>query len=258
MIPFLACLLVTLLFIGVADLVQGDRQVVFLAMRVLSVPRACWTGYVTAMAVSRYMDGEPGGIKMGVDLEGGTILVYEIDLKKREGGKDDVSKTNLLAESLKRRIDPNDLKNIVIRPAGEGRVEIILPTGGVWRTQKAEEAWNELKKDMAKKYLGSESDASKLDRRSRQSRSAGRQDSAAQVAGNLGQDVLRPESLEEAAGAVLRHQAGRGRMAWFAAHQGVPGQAGCHQAGRHQDADRGAADRPCANSIRPCWFPRPS
>src|SRR5271166_5017562 len=85
-----------------------------------------WAGWVTTTAIIRYVDGEPGGIKMGVDLEGGTILVYEIDLKKKSDSKqqqDDVSKTNLLAEALKRRIDPNDLKNIVIRPAGEGRVE---------------------------------------------------------------------------------------------------------------------------------------
>src|SRR5262249_3010562 len=32
-----------------------------------------------------------------------------------------------LAASIKRRIDPTDLKNITVRPAGENRVEIILP-----------------------------------------------------------------------------------------------------------------------------------
>ena len=52
---------------------------------------------------------------------------------------------NILAESLKRRIDPNDLYNITIRPAGgEGRIEIILPTGGTHRTEKAEENWRTL------------------------------------------------------------------------------------------------------------------
>src|SRR3954447_26766346 len=72
--------------------------------------------------------------KLGVDLSGGTILVYENDLRKA-AKKDDKDKgdstphdtTALLAESLKRRVDPNDLYNIVIRPAGEGRGEIILP-----------------------------------------------------------------------------------------------------------------------------------
>src|SRR5262249_7253069 len=50
-------------------------------------------------------------------------------------------------------IDPNDLYNIVIRPAGgEGRVEIILPTGGTYRTEKAENAWNNLLKAMEQKW----------------------------------------------------------------------------------------------------------
>lgn len=113
-------------------------------------------GWVTSVAVARYVNGEPGGFKFGVDLVGGTILVYEIDMKKKaETDKAEQPKdmTNLLAESLKRRIDPNDLYNIVIRPAGgEGRVEIVLPTGGVYRTEKAEEAWRELVAKMAETY----------------------------------------------------------------------------------------------------------
>ena len=94
--------------------------------------------------------------KLDVDLVGGTILVYEIDTRKQlsEGkeGFDPKRDTNLLAESLKRRIDPNDLYNIVIRPAGgEGRVEIILPTGGVERAEESQKAWNSLLDLMADK-----------------------------------------------------------------------------------------------------------
>src|SRR5262249_40175913 len=88
-----------------------------------------------------------------------TILVYEIDTRKQTEGRDQQGgqqsprdQANLLAESLKRRIDPNDLKNIVIRPAGEGRVEIILPTGGVARGKKAEQDWQELLREMERKY----------------------------------------------------------------------------------------------------------
>src|SRR5206468_1426248 len=35
---------------------------------------------------------------------------------------------------------------------GEGRVEIILPTGGTYRTEKAEKAWNDLLKAMEGKW----------------------------------------------------------------------------------------------------------
>src|SRR6059058_3783224 len=96
-------------------------------------------GWVATVAVAKYYQGEPGGFKLGVDLVGGTILVYEIDLRKSakdkesevaaKGGKKDGKKKDdaaavqaynpqeqiaVLAEALKRRIDPNDLKNITI------------------------------------------------------------------------------------------------------------------------------------------------
>jgi SecD/SecF fusion protein len=123
--------------------------------------------YVTADAVGKYARGESGGFKLGTDLVGGTILVYEIDLRKSakesdktkaadaKGGKKKDAEVDpgydprrdiaVLAEALKRRIDPNDLKNITIRPSGgEGRVEIVLPTGGTHRAQIAQEKWQKL------------------------------------------------------------------------------------------------------------------
>src|ERR1700738_3665780 len=110
--------------------------------------------WVSVDAIIKYKDGASGGFKFGVDLVGGTILVYEIDLRKNQDADnkfDAARDINVLAESLKRRIDPNDLKNIVIRPAGgEGRIEIILPTGGTHRTKKAEENWKSLLDDMKK------------------------------------------------------------------------------------------------------------
>jgi SecD/SecF fusion protein len=108
-------------------------------------------GLITYAAVSKYLSGDPGGFKLGVDLVGGTILVYEIDLRKVQTADstgqtfDPARDVNVLADALKKRIDPNDLFNIIIRPAGgEGRVEIILPTGGVHRTEKANEEWKKL------------------------------------------------------------------------------------------------------------------
>ncbi len=104
--------------------------------------------FVTIDATMKYRSGDAGGFKLGVDLVGGTILVYEIDLRKNldtDNKFDPVRDINVLAESLKRRIDPNDLYNITIRPAGgEGRIEIILPTGGTHRAKKAEDRWREL------------------------------------------------------------------------------------------------------------------
>ncbi len=92
--------------------------------------------------------------KLGVDLVGGTILVYEIDLRKLEdksGQNSETIATNL-AEKLKNRIDPTDLYNVVIRPGKNGRVEIILPTGGTRLQEKYKEEWDVLLRKMEKKY----------------------------------------------------------------------------------------------------------
>lgn len=107
--------------------------------------------------------------KRGVDLNGGTILVYEMDIRKaeekqKEGEEQKGSseremsayfreKAGELADALKRRIDPTATYNIIIRPAGtEGRVEIILPTGGSERAADAEKAWQTMLKEVAELY----------------------------------------------------------------------------------------------------------
>ncbi len=63
------------------------------------------------------------GLKKGIDLSGGTILVYEIDAARQ--------KTNIdideLISAIKRRINPDGMKDIMIRPIGSNRVEVIYP-----------------------------------------------------------------------------------------------------------------------------------
>jgi SecD/SecF fusion protein len=87
-----------------------------------------------------------GTYRPGIDLAGGTILVYELDLEKLKQERARSTAANpaamspdtpveglsaeqmqSLAESLKRRIDPVDTRNVVIRPVGNTRIEIILP-----------------------------------------------------------------------------------------------------------------------------------
>ncbi|WP_044303980.1 protein translocase subunit SecDF [Rhodopirellula sallentina] len=66
---------------------------------------------------------------LGVDLRGGTILVYEIDPEKQkelaETGSPITSQD--LVEPLTRRINPSGTQEIVIRPYGESQIEIIVP-----------------------------------------------------------------------------------------------------------------------------------
>jgi SecD/SecF fusion protein len=99
---------------------------------------------LAAWAVSRafylYEQGR-GGFKLGVDLVGGTILVYEVDPDKKQ---QDNYEPQQLAAALKRRIDPADLYNVTIRPVSTTRVEIILPTGGKHQAEVERQAWDEL------------------------------------------------------------------------------------------------------------------
>src|SRR5262249_8897424 len=96
---------------------------------------------IVGRATALYRAGE-GGFKLGVDLVGGTILVYEVDPDKLP--KDQKYNPQDMRAALTRRIDANDLYNVTIRPVGDTRVEIILPTGGAHQANLAEAAWNEV------------------------------------------------------------------------------------------------------------------
>src|SRR5688572_10702852 len=97
---------------------------------------------VIGWAYNRYAQGR-GGFRLGVDLVGGTILVYEVDPTKQDVRD---LKTEDLAAMLKRRIDPADLFNVTVRPiAGDPpRVEIILPTGGRQQAEAQRRTWGDV------------------------------------------------------------------------------------------------------------------
>jgi len=73
-----------------------------------------------------------GKIGLGVDLRGGTILVYEIDPTKGIAATDGVESETRVASSqlipsLIKRINPSGTQEIMIRPYGENQIEIIIP-----------------------------------------------------------------------------------------------------------------------------------
>jgi protein-export membrane protein SecD/preprotein translocase SecF subunit len=98
---------------------------------------------------------EGTGFKLGVDLVGGTILVYEVDKDKFPDAQaiaEFKQHSQQLATSLKHRIDPADLYNVTIRQVGDWRVEIILPTGGQHQADLEYRAWNNLLSLVRKQY----------------------------------------------------------------------------------------------------------
>lgn len=74
-------------------------------------------------------------LKPGIDISGGTSLLYEI---KAPPGSADPELAQKVADSLKKRVDPEGVRNLVWRPQGATRLEIQMPmTAG---TQESREA----------------------------------------------------------------------------------------------------------------------
>ena len=99
--------------------------------------------------VAAVFAARPEKYRLGIDLAGGTILVYEVNLERTKLRKEQLGEEtgqrrrasastsglsgdemNQLASQIKKRIDPNDIRNVTVRPLGDNRIEIILPTSG--------------------------------------------------------------------------------------------------------------------------------
>jgi len=74
---------------------------------------------------------QAGTLNLGVDLEGGDILVYEVD--RNALGDDDTPISPLdvdwgrLIQAISNRINPSGTKEIVVRRYGDWQIEIIIP-----------------------------------------------------------------------------------------------------------------------------------
>ena len=76
-------------------------------------------------------------LRPGIDMVGGTSLVYEI--QAAEGGQAG-ARGNLaqeVAKTLKRRVDPSGVRNLIWRPQGDTRLEIQMPLTGDSKTAEA-------------------------------------------------------------------------------------------------------------------------
>jgi len=85
-------------------------------------------------------------LKPGIDLAGGTSLIYKIDTHGLEQAeKKDLAQRMITV--LRRRIDPANIQNLVWRPQGSTRFEIQMPLASAeahTKRQNYERALNEL------------------------------------------------------------------------------------------------------------------
>ena len=64
-------------------------------------------------------------LKLGIDLSGGVILVYEVDQTKKKPGE--VVDMDKLVAAVGRRVNPGGQKEVTIRKYGVEQIEIIVP-----------------------------------------------------------------------------------------------------------------------------------
>lgn len=74
-------------------------------------------------------------LKPGIDMVGGTSLVYQIKTAPGAPYKADLAEK--VAEALKKRVDPNGVRNLVWRPEGADRLEIQMPSSGKGNAEEA-------------------------------------------------------------------------------------------------------------------------
>lgn len=77
----------------------------------------------TTFDLSRAKDA----IAYGIDLAGGTNLVYELDESGQVDVKIDAALMERMVAAVTRRINPAGTKEIVVRRVGQNRIEVILP-----------------------------------------------------------------------------------------------------------------------------------
>src|SRR5690242_10123541 len=75
-------------------------------------------------------------LKPGIDMVGGTSLVYQI--KTAPGTRGDTQLATKVATALKRRVDPHGVMNLIWRPQGADRLEIQMPNTGASSTEARE------------------------------------------------------------------------------------------------------------------------
>jgi len=100
-------------------------------------------------------DPETGQIKLnlkpGLDIAGGTRLIYEIDTSQLPPSERKGIAQEMIPVLL-RRIDPANAANLVIRPQGDTRIEIQVPAAGA-ETRLRREAYEQALRDLEKENI---------------------------------------------------------------------------------------------------------
>ena len=109
-------------------------------------------------------------LKPGLDLAGGTVFVYQVDVKQ---GDDGPTVVDSVIDVLRRRVDPTGTRNLVWRPVAGNRIEIQAPLAPK-ETSERRDDFVEARQALFAKNLGQ----GDIDRAMRRQRVAGAENNA--------------------------------------------------------------------------------
>lgn len=98
---------------------------------------------ITPFVWQWYHTGSIGGaIPLGIDLAGGTNLVYQVDREKADqlGKRIDSEAMDKLRAGVSRRVDPAGTEEMTVRVVGDDRIEVIVPGADAEKTQRIKDA----------------------------------------------------------------------------------------------------------------------
>src|SRR3954464_9172681 len=92
--------------------------------------------------------------RLGIDLAGGTSLLYELDLSKLKDNPNEntAELAGRVIDVLRKRVDPLGQKNIIWRVVGHKRIQIQMPYADK-QTQDARKERDEAEADLRKATL---------------------------------------------------------------------------------------------------------
>ena len=78
-----------------------------------------------------------GALKWGIDLDGGTNLVYRVDAEatRKLGKRVDSTTMDKLREAVRNRVAPTGTEEVTVRRVGDDRIEVIVPGADAERTE---------------------------------------------------------------------------------------------------------------------------
>ncbi|MFA7236408.1 MAG: protein translocase subunit SecD [Phycisphaeraceae bacterium] len=113
-----------LMIAGAAGLLAGlmtGRPLVWRFGLIVAVLGLCLWGLNPRLDASGHLRTD---LKLGLDLAGGTSLLYSVNTEGSSNAQDAINKT---IEALKRRIDPEGVRNLTWREEAGSRIEVQMP-----------------------------------------------------------------------------------------------------------------------------------